>query len=166
MVTSQTVIDLSGITGTVTLGSNCSNSQTPQEFVTTGDLNLNGFTLKLRNANLIVTGNLNGGGSIIGCGSSSNICVTGNIQNNPQLNSNITLNCNSLSTDNFKLNSSNYNFNRSTKVLTVDSIKFINVYDLTGKLIKTSQSNSIILDNLDSGLYLINTNRGNIKLYL
>lgn len=63
---------------------NCGNGVT-QTIIINGDLNLNGRTLELRNVNLIVYGNLNGGGSIITCTNNSTYCVRGAVQNNPTI---------------------------------------------------------------------------------
>lgn len=63
---------------------NCGNGNT-QTIIINGDLNLNGKTLELRNVELIVYGNLNGGGTITTCSSNSTYCVRGAIQNNPTL---------------------------------------------------------------------------------
>ena len=49
---------------------------------TTGDLNLNGFTLTIKNIQLTVTGNLNGGGTVKTQGAHGSICVI-TVQNNP-----------------------------------------------------------------------------------
>lgn len=68
-------------------GQNCGNNQTVQEVIVNGDLNLNGYTLTLRNVKLVVTNNLNGAGEIKNCGqSNSSIVVQGSVQNNPNLN--------------------------------------------------------------------------------
>ncbi|RAK20121.1 hypothetical protein B0I03_10810 [Flavobacterium aquaticum] len=63
---------------------NCGNGNT-QTIIINGDLNLNGRILNLRNVNLIVYGNLNGGGSITTCTANSTYCVRGAIQNNPNI---------------------------------------------------------------------------------
>lgn len=74
------------LTNDVTWGSNCGNGNTLAVTIN-GDLNLNGRTLTLRNVNLIVTGNLNGGGKILNdCNNNpSTYCVRGAIQNNPTI---------------------------------------------------------------------------------
>lgn len=65
------------------LGSgNCGNGPT-QTIIINGDLNLNGGFLSLNNVELIVYGNLNGGGTIYSCSDQSTYCVRGAIQNNP-----------------------------------------------------------------------------------
>ena len=75
------------------LGSgNCGNGAT-QTIIINGDLNLNGKTLELRNVELIVYGNLNGGGSIITCSTLSTYCVRGAIQNTPSINVTRNYNC-------------------------------------------------------------------------
>ncbi|MFY8098225.1 MAG: hypothetical protein ACOVMH_10450 [Flavobacterium sp.] len=80
---SQTV----SLSSNTTWGSNCGNGHAPTTITINGDLNLNGRTLTLKNVNLIVNGNLNGGGSIDnGCSNNpSTYCVRGNIQNNPSI---------------------------------------------------------------------------------
>jgi len=86
-------IDLSGMTEDVTL--------TPvddvHEYASTGDVNLNGYTLRLHNVRLTVQGNLNGGGKVFSNGNYGAYCVAGSIQNNPDT-SQATYNCGSLST--------------------------------------------------------------------
>ena len=74
------------LTNNVTWGNNCGNGNT-QTIIINGDLNLNGRTLYLKNVNLIVTGNLNGGGIILNdCKNNpSTYCVRGAIQNNPNI---------------------------------------------------------------------------------
>lgn len=120
-VKAQTAIDLSGMTGNTTLGQNCSSSQEPQSFVTSGDLNLNGFKLRLKNATLIVNGNLNGSGEIDVCGQST-FCVNGVIQNNPVYDPEAL--CNTLSSNEYELDISNIPIN----------IRY-RVYDISGKLL-------------------------------
>lgn len=62
------------------------------EITINGDLNLNGYILYIKqNTNLQINGNINGGGEIKKCNNGNNnssisICVTGNIQNSPNLN--------------------------------------------------------------------------------
>jgi len=74
------------LTNDVTWGSNCGNGNTLAVTIN-GDLNLNGKTLTLKNVNLIVTGNLNGGGKILNdCNNNpSTYCVKGAVQNNPTI---------------------------------------------------------------------------------
>lgn len=87
-------ISLSGMTGNVTLNP---SDATNGEIQTTGDANLNGFTLTLVNVRLTVNGNLNGGGTVKTQGANGAICVVGNIQNNPSTNDAV-FNCGTLST--------------------------------------------------------------------
>lgn len=113
------------LTANTTYGTNCGQGQ-PQEIRNiAGDLNLNGFTLTLKNTRLTIQGNLNGSGSIVACGnpnqSQSNVCVNGSVQNNPNLNG---LNCNALSLETFELDQSVYGLNYK-------------VYDVKGKFIKS-----------------------------
>ena len=94
--TMVTTIDLSGMNSDVELNDQGSSS----EYITTGDLNLNGYTLRLVNIKLTVVGNMNGngtgGGSQISTLGTSTVCVQGNIQNNPYYNDN-DFTCGSLS---------------------------------------------------------------------
>ncbi len=124
----QTTIDLSGITENDTLGSNCSNSQTVNSYETTGDLNLNGHTLNLRNVSLKVNGNINGDGSIIKCGQST-LCKTGILQNNPIIeNGLLTDSCTTLNLQDFEEIPRNLNYK---------------IYDMLGRLIQEGKTNSI-----------------------
>jgi len=92
----KSVIDLSGLTSDVTL-----NPSDATSFVitTTGDVNLNGFTLTVKNVQLNISGNLNGGGTLKTQGANGAYCLVngGSIQNNPNL-SNAVNSCQSLST--------------------------------------------------------------------
>lgn len=94
--TSVTTVDLSGMTEDVEIKSQGNDS----EYQTTGDLNLNGFKLRLVNVQLTVVGNMNGngtgGGSQVSTLGTSTVCVQGSIQNNPEYNSN-DFECGSLS---------------------------------------------------------------------
>lgn len=146
---SQTTINLSGMTSDLSLGQNCSQSQTPLGYVTNGnskDLNLNGKTLNLRNVKLIVLGNINGPGIITYCGQ-SNIVLQGVIQNNPNLN-NIPINVN--------LDLQDFN---------MENIKYyedLKIYDFTGKYI----TNNPNIEELDSGGYILTAKgRKSIKIY-
>jgi len=86
---SVTTIDLGGMNSNVFIGS---VSGGLEEYQTTGDLNLNGYTLSLDNIRLTVVGNMNGngigGGSQVSTLGSSTVCVQGSIQNNPYYNAN------------------------------------------------------------------------------
>lgn len=80
---SQTYVDLSDMTEDVILGQNCSQSQTPQEFVT-GNVKLNGYTIRLRNSNLKIEGFIletGLGGEIDTCGQST-FCPQYSMNNN------------------------------------------------------------------------------------
>lgn len=109
------------LTSHMFLGDNCGQDQ-PTTTITYQDVNLNGFTLTLRNVNLIVTHNLNGDGEIKNCGNpnqiTSSVCVQGAIQNNPNLNG---LSCSTLSTPEFDF--------------TKDYGHKFKVYDISGKLL-------------------------------
>jgi hypothetical protein len=99
------------LTGNITLplqGGNCGNGPTTE--VVYQDINLNGYTITLRSVNLSATANLNGPGSIISCGNQNNstVCVSGAIQNNPNLNG---LSCAVLSQLIFELIPENYGKN-------------------------------------------------------
>lgn len=110
------------LTQNTSYGDNCGQNRPVTTITINGDINLNGFTLTLRNVNLIVTGNLNGGGSIVNCGNpniiTSSVCVNGAIQNNPNLNG---LSC-TLSAESFTFTSDN------------NGLKY-DVFDLQGRLI-------------------------------
>jgi len=94
------------LTQNTSYGNNCGVAQPTTPITINGDLNLNGYTLNLRNVNLTVTGNLNGGGTISHCGNST-LCVRGAVQNNPNLND---LSCTlSIEEYTFQLNYTIYN---------------------------------------------------------
>lgn len=147
---SQTTIDLSGMTEDITLGQNCSQSQTPEEFVTTGDANLNGFTINLKNSNLTVTGNLNGNGEIEGCGQSS-LCVNGATQNNPNIEDG--LDCNTLSNNEVELTPV-FSFSNVTKTIKIHNSTFIHVYSMTGQLVLESKGDTLRFEGLPTGIYI------------
>lgn len=91
---SESTIDLSGMTGGVKL---TPTNATDGVVYSTGDVNLNGYKLTLKNVTLVVAGNLNGGGTVATRGNGV-LCVEGNIQNNPDL-SNATVGCDTMSND-------------------------------------------------------------------
>jgi hypothetical protein len=94
---STPTIDLGGMTSDLSLTpSDALNHQ----LNTTGDLNLNGFTLTIKNIQLTVTGNLNGGGTVKTQGAHGSICVIGAVQNNPNL-SQANQNCTTLSNNDY-----------------------------------------------------------------
>jgi len=114
------------LTGNITLplqGGNCGNGATTE--ITYQDVNLNGFTITLRNVKLNVLGNLNGGGEIKQCGNQSNstVCVSGAIQNNPNLNG---LSCAVLGSEEFEFNKYGHKFE---------------VYDIFGRLLLNGVTN-------------------------
>lgn len=131
-LSAQTMVNLSGMTSDITLGTNCSSSQIVSQYETPGDANLNGYTVHLRNANLKVNGNINGGGSISICGQSS-FCKTGAIQNNPTYPSGALVNCSVLDLDEFHAISE---IPRGLKY---------NVYDMTGRLLSKGNTDSLKL---------------------
>jgi len=89
---SESTINLGGMNGDVKLTpANAADGV----IYSTGDVNLNGNKLTLKNITLIVTGNLNGGGTVVTRGSGA-LCVEGNVQNNPDL-SNATVGCDTMS---------------------------------------------------------------------
>lgn len=90
--TTVTTIDLGGMNSDLTINA---QSDEVEDYITTGDVNLNGYELKLINIRLTVSGNLNGAGSVRTNGEST-VCVQGNIQNNPDYNTN-DFTCESLS---------------------------------------------------------------------
>lgn len=132
----QNQVNLSNLTSNMTLGSNCSQGQNPQEYITTGDVNLNGYTLNLRNVKLTINGNLNGGGSITHCGG-SNLVVYGVIQSNPNTNG-IPITFVTLNLKEFKLQNIKYYEN-------------VKIYTIDGKFI----SDGIDLLTLKRGVYII-----------
>ena len=162
LLMAQTTIDLSGMTGDITLGSNCSSSQTPEEFVTTGDANLNGFEIDLRNANLTVTGNLNGDGEIDGCGQ-SNLCVLGSIQNNPDIDDDVTVNCSTLGTTEFTPED-RFSFDNRTKTVTIKNSKFIKVFDMNGREVLSTKEETLNFSSLSSGIYIFKSDKFTKKL--
>lgn len=90
-------IDLGGMTGDVKI--------TPADakngvIFTTGDVNLNGYKLSIKNVRLNIVGNLNGGGTIQTKGAKGSFCMYngGYIQNNPDL-SKAKQECSTLSND-------------------------------------------------------------------
>lgn len=91
----DSTIDLGGMNGDLQLNP---SDATDNVIYTTGDLNLNGFTLTLTNVRLVVNGNLNGGGSVVTEGSKGSLCVRGAVQNSPDL-SNASVGCSTLSND-------------------------------------------------------------------
>ena len=87
-------IDLGGMTGDVSLNPSDANGGV---VYSTGDVNLNGYTLTVKNVTLVVTGNLNGGGSVV-TKADGVICVEGSVQNSPDL-TEATQECSTLSND-------------------------------------------------------------------
>ena len=137
---SQTV----SLTSNTTYGTNCNPNETPTEVIINGDLNLNGYTVFLKNTNLTITGNLNGAGEIKHCNSNNNstLCVFGAIQNNPELNG---LSC-YLTLPKFDIKK-DYGY------------KF-EVFDLNGKLLYAGVSDENTMSNLPKQQFVIFIVRG------
>ena len=57
---SQTQIDLSDLTEDIDQGQNCSSFQTTQQFITTGNVNLNDYKIDLRSVDFIIVHDLTG----------------------------------------------------------------------------------------------------------
>lgn len=94
-LTGKNVMDLSGLTGDLELNPADATNFT---ITTTGDVNLNGFTLTLKNVQLNIMGNLNGGGALVTQGAKGAYCLVndGAVQNNPNLDQAVN-SCQSLS---------------------------------------------------------------------
>ncbi len=161
-LTAQTSVNLSGMTEDVTLGQNCSTSQTPQEYITTGDVNLNGFELNLKNVNLTVIGNVNGSGDIEYCGQSQ-MCVNGNIQNSPEIEDG--LDCSTLSNTEFTTKDS-FSFSNVTKRVTIRNSQYIKVYDLSGKTVLSTKEETLDFSTLRCGVYVFASDKFAKKLYV
>lgn len=155
-LTAQTTIDLSGMTDDVTLGQNCSSSQTPEQYVTTGDVNLNGFELDLRNVILVINGNLNGDGEIEGCGQSS-LCVSGSIQNDPEIEDVSVVECSSLSDAEFNTKPL-FSLNLRTKTIEITDSEFIRVYSMSGQLLLETNGTILNFSALGDGIYIFQSN--------
>jgi hypothetical protein len=160
---SQVEVDLSNMTGDVDLGQNCSSSQTPQEFVTTGDVNLNGYEITLRNAILFVTGDLNGDGEIETCGQSqSQICVSGTVSGDVEFEG-VSTDCSTLSTPNYNINKLSYSYSSFTGILDVPNVKTIEVYNLHGQQLIVAKGSLIDLSNINTNVILVRTDMGSFK---
>lgn len=112
------------------------------EITINGDLNLNGYTLYLKQGTTLkVNGNLNGGGQIKSCNSGNNnnisVCVTGATQNSPNLNG---LSCN-LSLPSFDINK---DFNH-----------YFQIYNLLGQKLKEGMTNLEMYNGLPKGEVLL-----------
>lgn len=141
-IQAQTEINLSGITSDGSIGQNCSNSQPQEDFITTGDVNLNGYILKLKNVNLEITGNLNGPGVLDACGNSS-FCIGGIMQNGAGYNGE-RLNCDTLSIKEYNIEDN------------LPLEKSYAIYDLQGRLISEgfTDKNTFSLFPKEITLYL------------
>jgi hypothetical protein len=127
------------LTNDISLGQNCGNGQ--HQTFTYQDVNLNGFTITLRNATLIVLGNLNGTGSVTKCGNQNNsfICVNGLIQNNPNLNG---MTCQNLNVPEFELSPNNYGIMYS-------------IFNLLGQKISQGFTNEKMFDRLPNDVLIL-----------
>ena len=127
------------LTNNISLGHDCGNGQ--HETFAYQDVNLNGYTINLRNATLKVLGNLNGTGSITKCGNQNNsfVCVDGEIQNNPNLNG---LTCQSLQVPEFELIHSNYGIMYS-------------IFNLLDQKVSQGFTNEKILENLPNEVLIL-----------
>jgi len=77
------IVSLSGMNNNIKIDAKGDNSP-HQYWKTTGDVNLNGRKLILRHVQLVITGNLNGGGTVK-IKDNTRVCVKNNIQNNPNI---------------------------------------------------------------------------------
>lgn len=155
----QTYVDLSNMTDDVILGQNCSSSQEPQQFVT-DDVNLNGFEVELRNSTLTVNGDINGEGEIEGCGQSQ-LCINGTTGDEVEIEDDLS--CSTLSMQSYN---QELNFTITNNWLTVKDVDYINLYEISGKKVISAKGNSIDLSIVDTGVYVIQTSRGNKKLLI
>ena len=127
------------LTSNISLGHDCGNGQ--HQTFTYQDVNLNGYTINLRNATLNILGNLNGTGSITKCGNQNNsfVCVNGSIKNNPNLNG---LTCQSLEVPEFELMQSNYGIMYS-------------IFNLLGQKVSQGFTNEKMLENLSNEVLIL-----------
>ncbi len=148
---SQTIIDLSNMTGNTNLGQNCSPHGSIQHFVTNGDVNTNGHRIKLKNAVLTINGNLYGGGEIVTCGSSeSSFCVQGTITN-IEYDYN-DMQCSTLSNTTFTKDDFKWSLSNNILKAEVDNIS---IYDMTGKMIISTSENNVDVSFIEKGIYII-----------
>ena len=149
-LSAQTPVELSGMTGDLTLGNNCGNGEY-MEFITYGDANLNGYTLTIRNAKLTITGNLNGGGKIkTNC--KATFCVNGSIQNQVDYKDK-DLNCETLSNSTAELELRTYDYSRG--VLTIKDAKYIAIYNMVGQKVLEANRNTLDLTYIQKNIYII-----------
>lgn len=139
------------LVGNETWGQNCSSSQQPVEAIVYGDLNLNNFRLRLKNVQLTVTGNLNGGGEIVSCGSST-ICVQGSVQNNPTLDEDLQFSCSTLSVDTFEKEPP---VHLKNGVLSTENHTIDKIYSMEGRLLLEPRKNNVYIGEFRQGVYII-----------
>ena len=162
-LTAQTYVNLSEMNGDIDLGGNCPNFQEQEVFITTGDANLNGNVVRLRNARLEIMGKYNGPGEIDGCGQAT-VYIQGAIQNGGEIDeSNVEVTGDPLRTNTYLLKSE-YNYSRGTKLLTFKTPMRVQVYNMLGQIFIDTTSDSINLSQLSEGLVLVKTEKGFIKL--
>lgn len=161
-MTAQTqTVDLSGLTDDMQLGSNC--GQDPEVFITSGDMNLNGFTLTLKNVTLDVMGNFNGEGTIENSCSQncSMIYIQGVDQSNSTVDSCIEFSSDPLKTVNY-LWSDQYTYNN--KVLVFKFSGRVVVYNLLSQTLIDTVSDTIDLSQLNDVIVIVRTEKGSMKL--
>jgi len=128
-----------------TYGNAC-DSTDDFEITIQGNLDMNGFTLEILNAHIIVIGEiLNEGEIILGCDSAW-LEIRGEVLSVPMV---------PIANRDFKLwptPSEGYVY------IEGDGIQSIEVYTLSGKLVKdfrtTTRKNKVMLDNLSTGIYM------------
>lgn len=127
------------LTSNISLGQNCGNGQ--HQTFTYNDVNLNCYTIDLRDATLNVLNNLNGDGSITKCGNQNNsfVCVTGAIQNNVNLNG---ITCQSLDVPEFDLIPENYG-------------SIYTMWNLLGQRLKQGITNKQMFEGLENQIVIL-----------
>jgi len=162
-LTAQTYVNLSEMNGDIDLGGNCPNFQEQEVFITTGDANLNGNVVRLRNARLEIMGKYNGPGEIDGCGQAT-VYIQGAIQNGGEIDeSNVEVTGDTLRINTYLLKE-DYNYNRVTKLLTFKQPMRVQVYNILGQVFVDRTSDSIDLSQLSKTVVLIQTEIGSVTL--